>query len=1327
MMEKDKSVISPQKLEQLQKVSKQVREIMNFQGRDTYLRVLYRKYKELHNKICIEGITEPAFFTLEGDAGIGKSYLIEYLCQCLDNMHKEDIDTPEYICVELNENSDKISILYELSKQIKEKCNISSFPNFDTAYANYTGTEKEKTGLRALISGHTPADFVVEFGSSVVSSTNPISSIFTALKIIEKAVPLVSDIAAAIESINVDNEIKTSSRSILYNNMHLYFIKDMYKVMQTRRKPLIIFFDNYEAYITYLKGEQHIFDDKWLREELGSLMLSVPNLLWVFSGRDQLTYNRCPANNDQLDFIKKNNYTPWESKLTVLSNTDAETYLRKEITRIEEDFKKSNVSINVSQLYMGSIISTTQKDVQLDEKLIHHLVTISGGFPIILAMCVEQYQNIRIDGKTPSVTDFDIDYEHLYYRYFRYIDSNIETRDALLFLACLGKWTDEEALLLGRDFMYNKYRWAKVYEKIKKMSFIKFHKNYYVISDVAKNVYRTAAGNEMLCEINWRLLNYRLEKLDITTNAITDYNKYSADITDIVDMLVNISEVSNDWKDLFDSVFDKVIAHIKNFCEYNWKTLALKLSNKLCSFCNTYFEGTVFEFKAKLLRVDAWMSAVDYFKAKKELEETFVYIDNLNLRDIDEYKDVLWKIAMKYAIVLLAGGEYLRANDTICMLLTSKLSRGKNTTLDYAMVKWLQIYILHAKRDYNQALNVCDELLPLLENLSAENIGNLRIYIQLEKVNLLLLQNEYDKSIFELKEIKKLYAQIIDKDIDLQYTVLDLQCEIDRYLQQYENLIENREKIYRFYYDNNPDSPIVYMKLRSLAMEYSRSNQPEQAFIYIYEAYKGLLTCYDDKFHPNVMGCMLEITVILLSIINNPNYDDIINKMEIKDIILSLHSTYNDNMGNIVTKELCYNVVFCICDDIIADHTLFETSDLLILNIMAMKAVYSCIKNASDEFNEVVLLDIEKIYYRVCEVTQDEKHPDAINVLRLLAGIYAYAGKMINISYKNKALDCFEKLLGIIGKNHPDTATTMKDISDIYIDLKMDDKICEKLVEYVERLEYLPNRQSDLLLAYKNIITYSKDEKQILNYSQKLYELCNGVLNNPASSVALLSLALECKRTYAVGQEITIAKEVLEEIYEYIIPLHEKYPDEKSFFETLTYTIGHLALVYFEQKDFDSAADKFLEHINLDGMKSNNLSSLDFATYCLYHSNRTNALKLAYENARESYRISKSINAPDTVYRLTVVALLQYYEKGHSYTTYVKNKLNEALKIVHSMAFYDDELRKYLKAAISQLENNNSPASFDTIWYKWLKGEAALMQNVSSIDNKLSRFITLKK
>lgn len=1326
-MEKDKCIISSQKLEQLQNASKQVRDTMNFQGRDTYLRVLYRKYVELHNKIRIRGITEPAFYTLEGDAGIGKSYLIEYLCQCLDNMRKEDADVPEYICVELNENSDKISILYDLSKQIKEKCNISNLSNFDTAYANYTGTEKEKNGLRAFISGSTPGDFTMEFGSAVISSTNPISSIFTALKVIEKAVPLVSDIATAIESINVDNEIKISSRSTLYNNMHLYFIKDMYKVMQTRCIPLIIFFDNYEAYITHLKGEQHIFDDKWLREELGSLMLSVPNLLWVFSGRDQLNYNRYPANNDQLDLIKQNNYTPWESKLTALSNTDAETYLRKEIFRIEEEFMKSEFSINVRSLHSEKMVSTTQKQVQLDDNLIHHLVTMSGGFPIILKMCIEQYQNIRMDGKEPTVTDFDIDYERLYYRYFRYIDSNIETRDALLFLAGLGKWTDEEALCLGRDFMYNKYRWAKVYEKIKKTSFIKFHKTYYVISDVAKNVYRTAAGNEMICEINRRLLNYRLEKLGETTSAIVDYSKYTEDINDIVDVLASISEISKDWEKEFSLAFDKVIEHIKNICEYNWKKLALKLSKKLCSYCNTYFEGSVFEFKAKLLQSAAWISDENYFKAKKELEEAFVYIDNLNLREKEEYKEVLWETAIRYMLVLCAVGEYSHVDDIIGMLLSSKLGIEKKDSADFAIVRWLQINMLHKKREYKDALTVCDELLPLLENLPSENVGNLRIYTQLKKVELQLLQNKYEKSISNLEEIQKSYAQMIDKDIELEYELLELQCKIDKYLCQYERLIENREKIYRYYYDKNPISPITYTKLRSLAREYSDLNQLEQALIYMYEAYKGLLTCYDDKHHRSILECMSEITVLLLTVINAPNFDDIINKVKIKNIILSLHSIYKDDKGHIVTKEFCYDVVFGICDYIIADNVIVETSDLLILNTMVIKTGCLLIKNTLHEFREEIIWDGKKIYERICEVTQDEKHPDAINALHLLARIYDYVGAKIDISYKKKALDYFEKILDIIGKKHPNAISIMKDISNIYIDLKMDDNICEKLLEYVELLEEVPNRQSDLLHAYKNIVTYSKNENQITEYYQKLYELCERVLSNPMSSVEFISFALECKRMYAVRQKITTAEELLKEIYIYAISLHEKNPDEDALFNTLIYTVTNLGSIYWKQEDFENAADKFLEHLSLDGTKSDSLCSIDFATYCLYHSNRENALKLAYENAKNACRVSKSINDSDTVYRLTVVAMLQYYEKGDAYVTYVISRLKEALKMINSLAYYDDELRKYLVVTISQLENNKHPGSFDRIWYKWLKGEAPLMQNVSSRDNRMSRFITSKK
>ena len=100
---------------------------------------------------------KPRVLSYDGAGGIGKTYLMEYFCDILDFTDPTDNSKREmaqfvipdkpllakdikHVSIELNEHSDKMSILREMKVLIKDAYGTScKFPVFEAAYAKYFG------------------------------------------------------------------------------------------------------------------------------------------------------------------------------------------------------------------------------------------------------------------------------------------------------------------------------------------------------------------------------------------------------------------------------------------------------------------------------------------------------------------------------------------------------------------------------------------------------------------------------------------------------------------------------------------------------------------------------------------------------------------------------------------------------------------------------------------------------------------------------------------------------------------------------------------------------------------------------------------------------------------------------------------------------------------------------------------------------------------------------------------------------------------------------------------------------------------------------------
>ena len=218
-------------------------------------------------------------------------------------------------------------------------------------------------------------------------------------------------------------QLRNSGPLDLDNRLRDLFIEELNDNLEKVKKPLVVIFDRFES----LKNKRDagiVFRDKdRLICGTGGLIKRVPNVLWVFAGREKLELDGklkeylslCPVNGLDYDYT-------------------------------HEFLQNGNIPENFHE----------------------ELYRLTGGVPAFLNLCVEFAKNPDTDELT--IDGFGNTRDEMVDRFFDHLTDN--QADLLSMLSCLDTWTDDMVMDVGPKVL--EVIVDSSYEKIKKLCFIKY-------------------------------------------------------------------------------------------------------------------------------------------------------------------------------------------------------------------------------------------------------------------------------------------------------------------------------------------------------------------------------------------------------------------------------------------------------------------------------------------------------------------------------------------------------------------------------------------------------------------------------------------------------------------------------------------------------------------------------------------------------------------------------------------------------------------------------------------------------------------------------------
>lgn len=411
---------------------------MIFTDRDNPRRIFWEAY---------DALNKDEFFVINyhGFGGVGKSWLCKYLNDILhthNHPHTGNKISSKSLILnfeDLKNNCEKINVLENLANKFESECNYK-FPLFKYGLYVYYRTQG--------YSNDSPE--IKRIQDNVIAGT--------ALDIMQ-TVPLIGDIGSVILK-SVDS-LNTTIRNHVIKNSDLIkkldslssedisaelikiFAKELRECTQKEDSPVVVFLDTYEQLqnFIYQIASAKVSED-WLWSKTG-LIRRIPNVLWILAGQRQVTWG------------KEDNF--WNDEENIIFEEI------KEITDVDL-LKKMLSDIGI-----------------LESDIIDIMVKKTNGVPVHLALCKDTYFNLKNEGRTPTVADFDMGYTQLAKRFVGGLSS--ELKDIVNVLSCLESWNMSDISNLGLS--------ADAYEYILQLSFINFDNDiYYMHHSVQEIVYK---------------------------------------------------------------------------------------------------------------------------------------------------------------------------------------------------------------------------------------------------------------------------------------------------------------------------------------------------------------------------------------------------------------------------------------------------------------------------------------------------------------------------------------------------------------------------------------------------------------------------------------------------------------------------------------------------------------------------------------------------------------------------------------------------------------------------------------------------------------------
>ena len=298
-------------------------------------------------------------------------------------------------------------VLLRFRAQLMRQNDKAFFPLFDMAMLRLSqkyGRRLPPDEEKELVTDNPVISFALDVVGDLTGVGLLIGAAQTAAKVGQGVARTLAGRKNAIRKANA--EMSRMDVPDLERRLPYYFAMDV----NAMDLPLVcVYLDTYEKMTARAEGVGRStgFDEEWLKGNRG-LVRNLGSAVFVIAGREQLRWTDLPFE---------------ERYIEALSQADSVDFL-------------TSCGIEDSELCAG-------------------LYRLTGGEPIYLDLCVDEYERLtdpdRGDRKAPgdlTVKDFGENRDRLVERHTRYIPSNL--RDALYLLAAMGRWSDAVCEELSR-------------------------------------------------------------------------------------------------------------------------------------------------------------------------------------------------------------------------------------------------------------------------------------------------------------------------------------------------------------------------------------------------------------------------------------------------------------------------------------------------------------------------------------------------------------------------------------------------------------------------------------------------------------------------------------------------------------------------------------------------------------------------------------------------------------------------------------------------------------------------------------------------------------
>lgn len=1063
-------------------------------------RVLRENWKKSYYVLCYYGI-----------GGIGKTCFVNKLCRVIRGVEgnelrlldKIDCNYIRYDFGAEKSGTDKLSILLSFRKQLGEADKDFKFFRFDSAvllYAKRSGVsiEKDETA-KALLEGNPWLDAVL----STVGTVPGIGWVSGVIQAINKSAKTVRDsVSKHMDEARYRyhlNEIDSLEMPELLKKLHEYFILDMrYNMQQVATKPVIVFMDTYERYIDTLNREiSMITEDYWLRKGNRSVIRSIPGILWVITGREKLYWAEDDA---------------W-----------GEPKAEGQLSQMSEEEKDALAETHLEQHLLGDLC---QKDATgflkkagiTNDALCIQLYKLTNGTPLFLDICVDTYYDLCSEGIPTEPEQFGEDLTQLISRYLSNMTN--ENREMTYFLACLGKWNNEDVQRIAKEATTLRwYTYAK-YESFVEHSFIIKNPNgSYYMHETVRSAALKNADEEIVEEIGRIKLSVLQEKVE-ADQTLEDNETFAEYIKELAKKHLSYEEFCEHYLGV---VFKKVISLLKVSKLDDFYIPA----KELFSMVTNLYPGTKAEYIVRIaygvtLNVAGYAKEALEVVSEVPLESSAVGVSGKGWREIK----------LQIAKIYFDNGMYQKSVDIGEKILEERkqlLGKEHPDTLR-AMNELASFYSKNGEK--KKALELFEQTLELKKCvLGKEHPDTLRVMFDLAwfyEEN-----KEYGKAEELAEHTLELQKMILGEEhSDTIKSMLSLCNFYSKENIKKQELEEQTLEIMTRAYGK--EHPLALTLMGNLACSYARNKENQKA-LELFEQTLELRRRVLGEEHPDTLSAM---GYLAASYGENGDYRKGMELLEHtlelqKRILGEEHPDTWTTMGNLIFS---YRENEEITKVLSLAEQLFELKKrvrgeehpdtLLAMGILADSYRDNGEHRKAMELYEQTLELMRRVH--------GAEHPDTLQVMSSLIILCRENDE------KTKALDFSEQLLElekrVHGEEHPDTLLAMGNLANSYAENGEKEKalkLREQTLELMKRV--LGEKHLNTLKAMGSLASSYGDNgehRKALELNEQTLVLEKQVLgeDHPSTLGTMNNLALSYGKNGEKGKELELQEQTLEKM-----------------------------------------------------------------------------------------------------------------------------------------------------------------------------------------------------